>query len=150
MRVRVTGIVRRMDGIASAHGYIIGFALIGAWAVITFWALALRFTRYDETPTFWRAVSVAQSLLGLQLVVGLVLVVWWLGFDGPSPAANSGGGWFDATFHILYGLVFPLIVLVVGHRAARERRYDPHLVFAVVGLVIFGLTARAWMVGAGV
>lgn len=138
-----------MNGIAAAHGYVIGFTLIGAWAIITFWSLALRFTRYDETPTFWRAVSVAQSLLGLQLLVGLVLVVWWLFFGGPAPGANSGAGWFNATFHILYGVVFPLVVLVVGHRMARDGRYDPHSVFAVVGLVIFGLTARAWMVGAG-
>jgi hypothetical protein len=138
-----------MNAISSAHGYVLGFAVIGSWAVIMFWSLALRFTRYDETPTFWRAVSVAQVLLALQLLVGAVLVGWWLLGDGQAPGANSGGGWFNNTFHILYGIVFPAVTLLVGHRVASQGRYDPHSVFAVVGLVIFGLTARAFLVGSG-
>jgi len=138
-----------MNAIARAHGYLIGFAVVGSWAVVMFWALALRFTRYDETPTFWRAVSVAQVLLALQLLVGLVLMGWWLLGDGPAPGANAGGGWFNGTFHLLYGIAFPFVVLVVGHRLATQGRYHPHSVFAVVGLVIFGLTARAFAVGAG-
>jgi len=138
-----------MDAITRAHGYLIGFAVVGSWAVIMFWALALRFTRYDETPTFWRAVSVAQVLLALQLLVGLVLTGWWLLGAGQPPGANSGGGWFSGTFHLLYGVGFPFVVLVVGHRLASQGRYHPHSVFAVVGLVNFGLTARAFLVGAG-
>ncbi len=138
-----------MDAIVRAHGYVLGFLLISSWAVIMFWSLALRFTRYTETPTFWRAVSVAQVLLAVQLLVGLVLIAYWLLGDGQPPAANSGGGWFNGTFHILYGVVFPMVVLVVGHRMARAGDRSPHTVFAVVGLVNFGLLARAWMVGAG-
>ena len=135
--------------IAAIHGYLIGFAVISAWAVIMFWSTALAFLKYDETPTFWRAVSVAQILLGVQLLVGLVLLVLWLTGNGQAPAANSGGSALDNTFHLLYGVVFPAIVLFVGHRMARQGRFNPHLVFAVVGLVIFGLTGRAWQVGAG-
>ena len=134
----------------AVHGYILGFAVIGAWALIMLWALVLWARKPDETPLFWRAVSVAQILLGLQLLAGLVLTVLWLVGNGNAPGARSGGGWFNGGFHVLYGIVFPVVVLLVGHRAAREGRYNPHLVFAVVGLVIFGLTARAWMVGAGV
>jgi len=138
-----------MDAIVGAHGYVLGFLLISTWAVIMFWSLALRFTRYTETPTFWRAVSVAQVLLAVQLLVGLILIGYWLLGDGQPPGANSGGGWFSGTFHILYGVVFPMIVLVVGHRIARAGQQSPYTVFAVVGLVNFGLLARAWMVGAG-
>lgn len=138
-----------MNAVVQAHGYLLGFLVIGSWAVIAFWGLALRFTRYEETPTFWRAVSVAQILLGVQLLVGLVLVAWWLLGGGAPPGANSGGGWFNGTFHILYGIVFPFVVLLVGHQVARTGQYSPHTVFAVVGLVIFGLTARAFAVGAG-
>ncbi|MDP9406062.1 MAG: hypothetical protein M3O86_05610 [Actinomycetota bacterium] len=126
--------------LTAVHGYIVGFAIIGAWATVCGWSLALRLARYRETPTFWKAVSVAQVLLALQLLLGVALLV--LG-ERPGPA----GGAETVAFHLAYGLVFPLVVLVVGHRTARAGRYDPHSVFALVGLVIFGLTARAWMVG---
>jgi hypothetical protein len=138
-----------MNAIVSAHGYLIGLPVVGVWAVIMFWSLALWPLRFDDTPTFWRAVSVAQVLLVLQLVVGLVLLAWWLLGGGQPPGANSGGGWFNGTFHLLYGVVFPFVVLLVGHRVARGGNHSPHAVFAVVGLVNFGLTARAFMVGAG-
>jgi hypothetical protein len=128
------------------HGYIVGFLIIGSWPVIGFWALALKFTRYEETPTFWRVVSVAQILLAVQLFLGMaLLVLWTLGRAG----LPGDGSAFQVTFHLLYGVVFPLVVLVVAHRGARAGRWNPHLAFAVVGLVNFGLTTRAWMVGSG-
>jgi hypothetical protein len=138
-----------MNAIVSAHGYLLGLAVVSSWAFVLFWGLALWRLPYPETPTYWRVVSVAQVLLGLQLLVGLVLLGWWLLGDGQPPGANSGGGWFNATFHLLYGVVFPFVVLLFGHQAARSGERNPHAVFAVVGLVNFGLTARAFMVGAG-
>lgn len=125
--------------LTALHGYAIGFVSIGSWAVIALWALALRLARSQETPTFWRAVSLAQILLVVQLGIGLVLLAM-----GGRP---GGGGAFDVTFHLLYGAGFPLVVLVFGHKWAREGRYNPHTVFAVVGLVIFALTVRGYMVG---
>lgn len=122
------------------HGYALGFLLIGSWAVVSGWALALRFSKYEETPTFWRFVSLAQLLLVAQLLLGLVLLI-----VGGRPGPDDDGG--TLAFHLAYGLLFPLIVLIVGHKVARDGKYRPHSVFAVVGLVIFGLTARAWMVG---
>jgi hypothetical protein len=133
-----------MQRVAEAHGFILGFIVIGAWATICFWATALRLLGYSDTPTFWRAVSLAQILLFLQFLVGLILVGYWAFGSGGAP---GGGGWFNWLFHLLYGIGFPLLVLLVGHRMARAGRYEPHSVFAVVGLVIFGLTARAWQVG---
>jgi hypothetical protein len=124
----------------SLHGNVIGLALIGGWLTICFWSLALRFTSHEETPTFWRAVSAAQILLGLQLLLGLVLLV--LG-GRPGPRGDIG----TLLFHLAYGILFPLAVLVVAHGVARVGRYNPHSVFAFVGLVIFGLAARAWQVG---
>lgn len=126
--------------ITAVHGYVLGFLLIGSWAVICGWSLALRFMSRDETPTFWRFVSLAQILLVAQLVIGLVLLVM-----GRRPGPAGGGA--TLAFHLAYGLLFPLITLVVGHRVARDGRYRPHSVFSVVGLVMFGLMARAWMVG---
>ncbi len=135
--------------LAALHGYVLGFAVIGAWAVILLWSTALWLLKVEETPTFWRAVSVAQILLVVQLLFGLVLIVVWLIGRGNPPGVRSGGGWVNGTLHILYGIAFPVIVLLVGHRTAREGRFNAHAVFALVALVIFGLTARAWQVGAG-
>ncbi|HSJ43645.1 MAG TPA: hypothetical protein VK923_03055 [Euzebyales bacterium] len=119
-----------------------GFALVSVWAIVSGWSFALRMLRYDETPTFWRAVSVAQVLLVVQLVIGLVLLVL-----GGRP---GDGSLFNYVFHPLYGIVFPLLTLFFAHKWAREGRYHPHVVFGVGGLVIFGLTARAMMVGLGI
>lgn len=127
---------------AQIHGYILGFGVIGSWAVIMFWALALRFTRYRDTPTFWKAVSVAQVLLAVQLLVGIVLLVTGA---RPGPPGNDGLG--TVLFHLSYGLLSPLVVLFVAHKFARDGRVNPHTAFAVVGLVNFGLTFRAFQVG---
>jgi hypothetical protein len=121
------------------HGYALGFVIIGSWAVICGWALALRFLPYDETPTFWKAVSVAQILLLVQVLVGIILLLL-----GKRPGPGDGA---TIAFHLAYGLAFPLVTLLVGHKVARDGKYQPHSVFAVVGLIIFGLTARSWMVG---
>ncbi|CAN5273631.1 MAG: hypothetical protein H0V93_13045 [Euzebyales bacterium] len=132
--------------LAAIHGFVLGFVTVGSWAVVGGWALALRFTRYEETPTFWRAVSIAQMALALQWLIGLALIVIALLGRGALPGDGSA---FDVTFHLLYGMGFPLLVLVVAHKLARGGTHNPHTVFAVAGLVNFGLTARAWMVGVG-
>lgn len=121
------------------HGYVLGFTLIGGWLVIALWALVLRLLRRDESPVFWRVVSIAQVLLVVQLLIGVVLLAM-----ARRPGA---GGWFDTGFHFLYGFGFPLIVLFMGHKWARDGRYHPFTLFAVAGLVIAALNMRGWMVG---
>jgi hypothetical protein len=128
-------------GLTTPHFWV-GFALVSIWAVIAGWSLALRLIGYDETPTFWRVVSIAQILLVIQLVIGLVLMLL-----GGRP---GNGSWFIYIFHPLYGLVFPLVTLVFAHKWSREGRFHPHAAFAVAGLVIFGLSSRAMMVGLGI
>jgi hypothetical protein len=120
------------------HGYVLGFLLIGGWLIVCLWSLALRLLRRVQTPTFWRAVSIVQVLLVVQLVLGLVLLVL-----GRRPA----GGGFGTMLHLSYGILSPLVVLVVAHGWARAGRYDAHSIFAVAGLVNFGLAVRAWQVG---
>jgi hypothetical protein len=89
-------------------------------------------------------VAIAERLA--QVVAGVVLLLL---FAFGAAGLPGDGSAFDVSFHLLYGAGFPLVVLVFAHKWAREGRYDPHTVFAVAGLVIFGLTARAWQVGAG-
>jgi hypothetical protein len=127
--------------LTTLHGSVIGFAVIGSWAIVCFWSLALRLLRYEDTPTFWRAVSVAQILLAVQFLVGLIALV--LG-RRPGRGHNGLG---TLLFHPGYGALFPLLVLMFAHRFARERRWSPHAIFALVGLVNFALAVRAWQVG---
>lgn len=129
-------------GFSGLHAYV-GWGIVSLWAVISGWALALGFLRYDETPTFWRIVSVAQVLLGVQLLFGLALYI------GRGFASIGVQGWFSTLFHPLYGFVFPFVVLFGAHALARREDRNEHRVFALGALVIFALTTRAYMVGTG-
>lgn len=136
-----------LESLVAVHGYWLGVPVFASWLVVCVWALVLRLARAGETPVFWRAVSVAQVLLALQVLAGLVLLALWAVGVGRPPVPGSA---FQSVFHVLYGAVFPAVVLVVGHRLAREGRADPHTAFAVVGLVNFGLLLRAWDTASGI
>jgi hypothetical protein len=128
--------------LTTIHGYLIGLVVIGSWAIVCFWALALRLMKYDETPTFWRAVSVAQILLGVQWLIGLVLLL--LG-RFPGPPGRDGFG--TLLFHLSYAVFSPILVLLIAHLWARDGRWNPHTIFAFTGLIMFGLLFRAYQVG---
>ncbi|MGH8896806.1 MAG: hypothetical protein ACRDZ4_07235 [Egibacteraceae bacterium] len=134
-----------MSFLTRIHGSEIAFALIGIWAVIGLWSLALRFMKYEETPTFWRVVSVAQILLAVQWLVGLVLLL----MGGRPGRANAGPK--ALLLHLLYAVFSPVVVLGVAHFMARkgtqDGRRNPYTTFALVGLVMFGLLFRAYQVG---
>ena len=134
-RGRGEPVASRVVNIAEVHGWVVGGTIVGSWLLIMVLALVLRVVAGDrDVPWFWKIVSAAQLLLGLQLIFGLVLLAM-----GRRPIP---GDLFINSFHILYGFVFPLVVLFFGHKWAREQRYHPLTAFAVVGLVNFGLTAR--------
>jgi hypothetical protein len=118
---------------------LLGSAIIAAWLVVAVWALALRLLHRQEAPAFWRAVSFAQILLVVQLVAGAVLFL-----VGRRPGSGDA---FTNVFHTLYGFGFPVVVLFVSHKWAREGRYGPFALFSIAGLVIFALAVRARMVG---
>lgn len=128
------------DCVIALHGYVIGFTIIGSWLVIMLISLGLRAFKGDgDAPWFWRIVSIAQVLLGVQLLLGIYLFV-----RGGLPGAGRGTTTFEHVFHPLYGFVFPMVVLFYAHKFAREGRANPYTAFATAGLVIFGLTARGW------
>lgn len=121
--------------ISQIHGYVIGGGIVGSWLIVMLLALVLRAVSGDkDVPWFWRVVSIAQLLLGVQLLFGVVLLLM-----GRVPAPGDA---FTTGFHFLYGAVFPVVVLFFGHKYARDGRFHPLTAFAVVGLVNFGLTAR--------
>lgn len=133
-----------MEELTTLHGWIAGLAVVVSWAIVAIWGLVLRLAKAGATPVFWRAVSVAQLLLAAQLLLGLVLFgAWAFGAAGLPGAATA----WDTVWHFLYGFVFPVVVLFFAHKWARDGRFNPHAAFSLAGLVIFGLTARAFMVG---
>ncbi len=66
---------------------------------------------------------------------------------GRQPDSN-GPTWL----HYVYGGLFPLALLVLGHRYARSERFKeiPWALFGIVAFVCFGLTFRALQTGLGI
>lgn len=115
---------------------VIGFAVVAGFGLVMLWGAGAALLRRDAGAWFWRLLAAIQVILGLQVIAGVVLL-----------AVRGAGG--QPVLHYLYGSVFPLIALVIAHLLARELERDQHVVFALAGLVCFGLTLRALMTGLG-
>ena len=123
-----------MDGLHR----VLGFAVVGGFGLIMVWGFATRIAkRKDSGAWFLRLLAAEQVVLGIQVIVGIVLLV----ING-----------FDAKpfLHYLYGSVFPITVLVIAHVFARDLERDQYFPFAIAGLICFGLTLRALMTGLGI
>ena len=122
-----------MDGLHR----VLGFAVVGGFALLMVWGFGARLAKRDPGAWFWRLLAAEQVVLGLQVIAGIVL----LAIDG-----------FDAkpVLHYLYGSVFPITVLVITHVFARDLERDQYFPFAIAGLICFGLTLRALMTGLGI
>jgi hypothetical protein len=116
---------------------VIGYAIVGLWGTFFLWGGGAWVIRREPNPWFWRLLAVLQGLLGVQLIAGLVLLA----------TGHRATGWL----HYLYGVVFPVIVLVVAHVIARglEEEEDTWKAFAIAGFFVFGLTLRALTTGLG-
>jgi len=113
-----------------------GFAIVGGWALLLLWGIALVVTKREAGRFYWGLLTVLQVLLGLQLLAGLWLVV-------------TGGR--PPVLHYLYGAVFPALLLGVAHWFTRSLEKPPyHIFFTIASFFIFGLTLRALMTGLGV
>jgi hypothetical protein len=116
---------------------IIGFAVVGGWGVLFLWGVAVWILHRDPSAWFWRLLAVLQVLLGIQLVAGIVLL--------------AAGRRLPSLLHLGYGVVFPLIALVIAHTLARSMEDDveAHKIFTAAAFVVFGLTLRALTTGLG-
>jgi hypothetical protein len=113
-----------------------GFAVVAGWGVLFLFGIGLFVTKRDANRLYWGLLTVLQVLLGVQLVVGLVLLA-------------AGGR--QPLLHYLYGAVFPALVIVVCHVFTRGLEKPPyHLFFTIGSFFVFGLTARALMTGLGI
>lgn len=115
----------------------IGFAIVGGWFVLFLWGTVAWVARPDPTAWFWRLLATLQVVIGIQLIAGIVLLA--TGHDLPS------------FLHLGYGVLFPVIALVVAHTLARslEDDFDAFKIFTLTSFVVFGLTLRALSTGLG-
>jgi hypothetical protein len=115
----------------------IGFAIVAGWAVLFLAGAAMFLLRRRQAwRWFWGLLAVLQVLLGVQLVAGIVVL--------------ATGGRADI-LHYGYGVLFPVIVLIVAHTTARgmDDPDDAWKVFAIASFFVFGLTLRALTTGLG-
>jgi hypothetical protein len=113
-----------------------GSAIVGAFGLLTLWGLVTWIIRRGPGQAFWWVVGFVQGAVLLQSLVGVVLLL-------------VGGR--ATILHIVYGAVFPALVLAVAHVLARDAfAQRPWAPFAVASFFCLGLTLRALMTGLGV
>ncbi len=121
------------------HRYL-GYSVPAGFALLALWALYCFLRNKAPGQGFWRLLAAVQVIIGVQVVIGAILLV-----SGLAPA-TPGPVWL----HYLYGGLFPVIVLVLAHRVARNAGPIPWVVFGAAAVVNFGLTFRALQTGLGV
>jgi hypothetical protein len=118
----------------AAHAAI-GWGIVLAFALAWLWGMVALIVRRGPGRAFWWIVAFVQGAVLVQGVAGVVLLLL--------------GGRISG-LHYVYGVVFPVLVLMVAHVVAREQfAHRPWLPFAVASFFCFGLTLRALMTGLG-
>jgi hypothetical protein len=124
------------------HKYI-GFGVVTLFFLLWFWPATawvygkVRRAHGEPGTWYWGLVSVCQVILGIQVVLGVIL----LGIHGIHA---------KPILHYFYGSVFPIAVLVGAHFFARSMERDQWVPFAWGGFICFGLVLRALFTGLGI
>jgi len=114
---------------------LIGWGIVGAFALLWLWGLGTWISRRGPGRPFWWILTFVQVALIAQLVAGVVLMI-------------AGGQ--RSLLHYVYGVIFPVLVLITAHVLAREAfAHRPWAPFALAAFFSFGLTLRALMTGFG-
>jgi hypothetical protein len=113
----------------------VGWSIVGAFAVIWLWGMGALIFRRGPGRRYWWLIAFVQATLLIQGVAGVILL-------------TLGGR--ASALHYVYGVIFPVLVLMVAHVLAREQfSHRPWLPFALAAFFCFGLTLRALMTGLG-
>ncbi len=114
---------------------VIGYAVVGGFALLWLWGMATWVIRRGPGQPFWWVLGVVQVILLVQGVVGVVLIL---------------SGLRASALHYVYGVIFPILLLLVAHVLAREAfAHRPWFAFSWAAFFAFGLTLRALMTGLG-
>jgi hypothetical protein len=128
-----------------------GFLVVGIFAVGWVWGLGAWIARRGPGHRYWTWVAVAQVVVALQAVLGIVLLLFG--------RRVVTGGALSNVLHYIYGLL-PLLLFVFAHVVARagnaaiigfdeRKKIAPWVPFAWASFICFGLTLRALMTGLG-
>jgi hypothetical protein len=113
----------------------IGWAIVIAFGVIWLWGMGVLIVRRGPGRWFWRLLAFVQVTVLLQGIAGATLLIM---------------GRRISSLHYVYGVIFPVLVLMVAHVLAREQFSNrPWLPFAFASFFCLGLTMRALMTGLG-
>ena len=113
----------------------VGIGVVTLFAVTTLWGLgAILRKRQDAGKVFWILVAATQVAVGLQLIVGVVLLLL--------------GKHLPVLLHLAYG-VFTAAALVWAHVEGRKRTILRYVPFVWACLFAFGLSLRAFQTGVG-
>ena len=113
-----------------------GWSIVVAFGVLWPWGLGAWLIRRGPGRPVWGVVAFVQVMIIVQGLAGLVLLIL---------------GRSATPLHYVYGVVFPLLLLLVAHVVARDERiaHRPWLPFTAAAFFCFGLTLRALMTGFG-
>ena len=113
----------------------IGWSIVISFGVIWLWGMGALLFRRPPARQYWWLLAFVQVTLLLQGLAGVILLLM--------------GGRASA-LHYVYGVIFPVLVLMVAHVVAREQfSHRPWLPFALAAFFCLGLTLRALMTGLG-
>lgn len=133
----------------SALHRVVGFAVVGVFALGWMWGLGARIAHRDPGEGYWTWLSVAQVVAGVQALLGTALLLLGRRLEAE--------GVLGGTLHYVYGYL-PLLLFVFAHVVARagdaraigiDRPVRPWVPFAWASFICFGLTLRALMTGLG-
>ncbi len=113
----------------------IGWAIVIAFGVIWLWGMGVLILRRSPGRRFWWLLAFVQGTILIQGIAGAILLIM---------------GRRVSSLHYVYGVIFPVLVLMVAHVLAREQfAHRPWFPFAMASFFCFGLTLRALMTGLG-
>ena len=117
--------------------------MVAIFAIGWLWPLGALIARRGPGERYWQWLMVAQVTAGLQVLIGIVLLLL-----GRRPTE-----WL----HYVYGFG-PIVILIIAHALARDlqktqpgaKPIQPWVPFAFAAFICFGLTLRGLMTGLGV
>jgi heme A synthase len=128
--------------VSDLHRYV-AYSIPAGFIVLMLWTIWSLIRNRPPHEWFWNLLAGLQVVLVLQAVIGVILFA-----TGARPDAHGVRQWL----HYAYGALFPLLVLVYAHRAAKGERFReiPWVPFGIASFFIFGLTFQAIRTGLGI
>lgn len=116
---------------------LVGFLVVGLFAVGWVFGLVLLISRRSAGDWFWRWLTAAQVVAIVQALIGSILFL--------------AGGRPSTWLHYVYGFG-PLAIFGIGHLLARDEAFRTRTwaPFALASFISFGLSLRALTTGLGI